>query len=118
MSSSTLAQDADYYGYDSNKTQEQNVYDGALPSDLATVNHYKYTASAVIMPQDIAAGNFIQVTLSDGTSQYNYALPAAKTFDSGKVYVFNITANATCIQLTSTVTNWTTGETVDGAATF
>jgi len=67
---------------------------------------------AIIVPQDVAAGNFIQITLSKGGT-LAYTLPAT-TFESGKKYIYNITANLTKLTVTSTIENW---QTVGGSPT-
>jgi len=73
--------------------------------------------SAIIVPQEVAAGNFIQVAVGGGN--YIYALPAATTFDAKKCYTYNITVNKTGLVLTvTTITDWVAGGTASGSATL
>ncbi len=66
------------------------------------------TASAIIVPQTIAAGKkFIQVEL--GGKYYYYNLPAEKTFASGNSYTYTLDIqNAVALSCTSTdIAQWT-----------
>lgn len=69
-----------------------------------------YLSSAVIVPQTVAAGEFIQVELSDRV--LNAKLNNDVTFLSGKAYTYNVNisgggAEAKAeIELASTVTDW------------
>ena len=38
----------------------------------------------------------------------NYTLPQNATFQSGKVYTYNIKVNLTDLEVTSSITDWTT----------
>ena len=67
---------------------------------------------AIIVPQAVAAGKFIQITLNDGGT-LAYSLPST-TFVSGKKYIYHITANLTGLTVTSTIEDW---ETVGGIPT-
>ncbi len=72
-------------------------------ADDATI----FTASAVIVPQAVAAGDFIQVVLTDGR-MLNAKLNTEATFASGKAYAYtvNIGAEGAVIELGSTITDW------------
>lgn len=62
----------------------------------------------IIVPQDVAAGAFIEVTYN-GT-QYTYNLGASKTFNPGEKYTYTLTLNASGISLKSLkINNWTEG---------
>ena len=62
---------------------------------------------AIIVPQTVATGsNFIQVTLRGG-GILTYSLPSETIFESGKKYIYHITANLIGLTVTSTIENWT-----------
>ena len=62
----------------------------------------------IIVPQDVAAVAFIEVTYN-GT-QYTYNLGASKTFNPGEKYTYTLTLNASGISLKSLkINNWTEG---------
>lgn len=69
-----------------------------------------YVASAIIVPQTVAAGDFIQVVLSDKI--LNAQLSNEATFLSGKAYTYNVNISGEApevkaeIVLASTVTDW------------
>ena len=65
------------------------------------------TLAAIIVPQEIPAStNFITITTS-GSHSVSYPLPAAKNFDAGKVYTYNLTVSMSGITLQSTtIQNW------------
>ncbi len=66
-----------------------------------------FQGSVVLVPQTVAAGNFIQVNLASGTSYYA-KLTTDATFESGKAYVYNVnigTAGASIV-MSSTITDW------------
>lgn len=62
----------------------------------------------IIVPQEVAAGAFIEVTYN-GT-QYTYNLGASKTFNKGEKYTYTLTLNASGISLKSLkINDWTPG---------
>lgn len=80
-----------------------------------------YTCSAVIVPQTLAVtndggnGNIITIELksdltSSATTTATYAFKTGSTtdptFESGKVYTYNITVQATGLTVTTSVTDW------------
>ena len=97
------------------------VSDGTLGTATGTATAIKavtfasdateFLASAVIVPQKVAAGSFIQVILTNG-KMLNARLNAEATFASGKAYVYSVNisgqgAEAKAeIELGSTVTDW------------
>ena len=63
----------------------------------------------IIVPQEVPAGAFI--TLTYNSVDYTYNLPAAKTFEAGKLYTYTFTLAAKGLSLTATsINNWTAGE--------
>lgn len=97
------------------------VSDGTLSAATGTAATIKavtfasdateFLASAVIIPQKVAAGSFIQVVLTNG-KMLNARLNTEATFASGKAYVYSVNisgqgAEAQAeIELNSTVTDW------------
>jgi len=97
------------------------VADGTLSAATGTATAIKavtftddateFKASAVIVPQKVAAGSFIQVVLTNG-KMLNARLNTEATFASGKAYVYTVNisgqgAEAQAeIELQSTVTDW------------
>ena len=71
-----------------------------------------YTASAVIIPQNISAKN-LTIILSNGSS-YKYAL--TQNFAAGTAYTYDITVNASGLTLTTTLSNWSDGGSHTGTA--
>ena len=72
---------------------------------------------AIIVPQTLAANTaFITVHLLGGTNLI-YRLPVETTFQSGKKYQYQITANMSGITLTTSIENWEPVGTVTGVAT-
>lgn len=77
-----------------------------------------FTGSAIIIPQELAISTkFIQVTLKNGKT-LSYPLEKAMTFAGGTKYIYNITANMESLDVTSTIVDWNTGETITGNATL
>lgn len=89
-----------------------------------TTSNDAFTCSAVIVPQTITTannsgnGNIITIDLkSDLTSSatttatyaYKTGSTTAPTFESGKVYTYNITVLATGLTVTTTVSDWVAG---------
>ena len=70
-----------------------------------------FTASAVVVPQTVSAGSFVQVLLTNG-KMLDAKLNSAATFASGKAYTYAVNisgqgAEASAeIALSSTVTDW------------
>ena len=101
-------------------TTTLTVSDGTLGSASGSATTIKavtfasdatvFTASAVLVPQTVAAGSFIQVMLAD--KMLNAKLNSAATFVSGKAYTYNVNISGSGaetkaeIVLTSTVTDW------------
>ena len=75
--------------------------------------------AAIIVPQSYAANaNFITVTTA-GNHAKTFQLSAAKDFDAGKVYTYNLTVNMAEITLQSTtITNWTSEDAINGSVTL
>lgn len=95
----------------------QNATIGAASGTAAIVAGTGAANSAIIVPQEVAAGNFIQVAVGGGN--YIYALTAATTFDAKKCYIYNITVNKTGLVLTgTTITGWDAGGSASGSATL
>ncbi len=69
-----------------------------------------FLASAVVVPQTVAAGDFVQVILSNKV--LNAQLNSQATFESGKSYVYNVNVSGqgaeakAAIVLSSTVSDW------------
>lgn len=91
-----------------------------------------YQCSAVIIPQTnttVAANKIIEIDLKSArdakgvttntTATYVYKNTTPQTYDSGKVYTYNIKVTASGLVVTTTVTNWdpVTAES-DGSATL
>lgn len=61
---------------------------------------------AIIVPQAVADNSdFIKLTLNNG-GVLVYKLAAGTTFESGKKYIYHITANLTGLTVTSTIEDW------------
>lgn len=98
-------------------TTTLNIADGTLGTAKGTATSIKaatfaedattFVASAVIVPQTVAAGSFIQVVLTDGR-MLNAQLNSAATFLSGKAYTYTVNVNhdGAAMELTTTVTDW------------
>ena len=69
----------------------------------------------IIVPQQVAADDFIEVTYDGRT--YTYELPNATTFQAGKVYTYAFTLTARELRLDVTAINNWTAETGEGANT-
>jgi hypothetical protein len=69
----------------------------------------------IIVPQEVAAGNFIEVTYD--SRPYTYQLPNATTFQKGKVYTYAFTLTARQLRLdVQQIADWA-AETGEGANT-
>jgi hypothetical protein len=87
----------------------------AISSDISTDFTAPQYNDAIIVPQTLAAGTaFITMHTSNGDLVYN--LPGDVTFESGKKYVYQITAHLTGLTLTSSITDWTPINPVAGDA--
>ena len=77
-----------------------------------------FTASAIIIPQTIAARtDFIEITLASGASAvYKYTSTDATVFSAGEVTTYDITLDAAGIALTSTISPWTDTTPTTGTA--
>lgn len=89
----------------------------AISSDVsANLSNPTYNA-AVVVPQTLVAGTeFITVHLTTGYLVYR--LPAETTFESGKKYVYKITANLAELVVTSSIVDWSPADPVTGSATL
>lgn len=101
-------------------TTTLKVSDGTLGTASGTATSIKavtfasdattFQASAVLIPQTVAAGDFVQVILAD--KMLNAKLNSAATFVSGKSYTYNVNISGSGaetkaeIVLSSTVTDW------------
>ncbi len=80
------------------------------------------SGSAVVIPQTLAT-SFIEVTLKNGgvltsnslTDSSNNALNKV-VLDGGKAYTYTIKVNLTSLDVTSSISNWGTGDSVTGTA--
>ena len=92
-----------------------NPSTGALPAATANVQEIKAgvttneakTASAIIVPQTVAAGTpFIKITL--GEKVFYHKLSAEKTFVSGKSYSYTLNVKENSVEITATenITDW------------
>lgn len=68
---------------------DDELSDATDEGDVTVTNDGFYKSSAIIVPQTIQARNFIRIQV--GKDILNYTLPMPVTFESGKVYTFNIT---------------------------
>lgn len=71
---------------------------------------------AIIVPQTLSNETpFIKVTLSDGASLV-YTLEAETRFESGRKYIYQITAKKTGLEVTSTIADWAEVGSITGDA--
>ena len=89
---------------------------GADVSANLTTN-VKYN-DAVIVPQTIAANTPLITVQISGGSNLVYRTPASTTFDSGKKYIYLITATSTGLTLITIIEDWEPGGTTTGEATL
>lgn len=103
------------------------VADGTIGAAKGTATNIKaaafaadateFVASAIIVPQTVAPGSFIQVVLTNG-KMLNAKLNAAATFASGKSYTYSVNISGqgetveAAIELGSTVADWVEDATV------
>ena len=66
------------------------------------------SVAAIIIPQPVNPGQFIKVEVSNGTSveTFIFSLGSSTTFQSGKVYTYNINVHKPGILLTADITDW------------
>lgn len=80
----------------------------------ATTEEEASTSAAILVPQTLPINKqLIRITLGEAT--YTYTLPSALVLESGKKYTFNITLNADGIEVTSTITDWIDGGSLEGS---
>ena len=108
-----------------------NLTNGTVTADGSTKNTVTlaknitksgstYSCNAVIVPQTIAAGNLLAVTLSStyGNTKYYYKTTAATTFNANTCTTYNITVNATAITVSTSISDWGTKNTVTDTVTY
>lgn len=98
-----------------------NGYTGCTPSDASNPGIITMKQEAIIPPQEIVAGaSFLSFSVT-GVGPMIYPIPAATTFESGKMYTYNIKVTDVGITVTSTIDDWGTkvaNQTVLGKRTF
>ncbi len=110
----TLGKDKPAYG--KNKENENGIEittNGDTTTDIqidadVTPKGVGYTLvnEAIIVPQPLAdETEFIQITLKNG-GKFTYKLEEETTFESGKKYLYGITANQTDLSVTSEIKDW------------
>jgi hypothetical protein len=87
----------------------------SIGTDISTDFSAPRYNDAIIVPQTVSA-NTIFITVHLTTGELIYRLPANVTFDSGKKYIFQITANLAGLTLTTSIVNWTPINPVAGDA--
>lgn len=86
-------------------------------ADIDITGATKADHAGIIVPQEVAAGEFITVTYNG--NNYTYLLAAATTFEAGKVYTYALTLSTAGISLSSaSITNWTEGTGGSGTITL
>jgi hypothetical protein len=103
-------------------TTSLNVADGSISAASGSATTIKavtfsneateFAASAVIVPQTVAAGSFVQIILAD--KMLNAKLNSAVTFEAGKSYTYNVYVGSNRVEFetTTTVTDWITNDDV------
>ena len=85
-----------------------NGYTGCTASDASNPGIITMKQEAIIPPQTIAAGaSFLSFSVT-GVGPMIYPMPAATTFESGKMYTYNIRVKNVGIEVTTNVTDWGT----------
>ena len=96
------------------------------PSPTGGLDATTHSCAAVILPQVINAQEtdkttvknpdnsntnyrLIEITLSDGSTKYAYVVNTVQTFESAKVYTYNIIVTASGLTLTTKVADWVAG---------
>lgn len=96
------------------------TYSGTLPTGLTSGSIEGYSASAVIIPQEVYDGlsdtEFIKITLSDGSTVYGFASHDIDMSTAGKEYTFNIMVTATGLGVAATVQDWGSTTSISGSA--
>lgn len=95
---------------------------GEAPESITIGNSTSEANEAIVVPQKWEAneaGNkaLIKITLKDG-GVLRYVPTADITFDSGKKYVYNITANLTGLTVSAKIADWGKNTEVEGSATM
>lgn len=93
-----------------------NLADGTLATaSTSNVGEIKAaenssTAAAIVVPQTVASGKIL-IKVKIGTVVYGYTLSGTgATFESGKVYTYNMSVTQTSLNLNSSaIDNWTNG---------
>ena len=85
-----------------------NGYTGCAASDAGDPAIIIMKQEAIIPPQTIAAGTTFLSFGITGIGPMYYPLPAETTFESGKMYTYNIRVKNTGIAVTTNVTDWET----------
>ena len=85
-----------------------NGYTGCAASDAGDAAIIKMKQEAIIPPQTIATGTTFLSFSVTGIGPMYYPLPAETTFESGKMYTYNIRVKNTGIAVTTNVTDWGT----------
>lgn len=98
--------------------------DGFNTITISAQSHDCYQASAVILPQEVLDGEseekkFIEITLADGSTVYTYKAKDVNMTTAAAEYTYNIKVSASGLQVTASVTDWTSGGTAtEGDATL
>lgn len=95
-------------GFTTSTGETGEVSGTATEITVMTVTSTALSGSAIIVPQSLAINTqFIKIHLADGGDLY-YNLPEAATFQSGMVYIYDITVNLTRLTVTSNIEPWDT----------
>lgn len=82
-------------------------------SDITLLTDEAGTSTeGIVLPADSYEGMAFRITLADGESVFTWSLSEAKEstgFTAGSKYLYTIRVNKTDIRVTSTITDWTTG---------
>lgn len=85
-----------------------NGYTGCTAPDASNLGIITMKQEAIIPPQEIAAGASFLSFYVTGVGPMIYPMPAATTFESGKMYTYNIRVKNVGIDVTTNVTDWGT----------
>lgn len=80
--------------------------------DVLLTNDGSEPSAAIIVPQTVLAGHFLEIRLENGDI-LNYNLPQSLTLSSGKKNVFGISINETVISASYSVVAWDDQETIE-----
>ena len=75
------------------------------PTNMVIANDGSVPSAAIIPPQQLSSGYFIEVALANNVVLY-YSTAQTLTFESGKVYTFNIHVVESSITVGTTVEPW------------